>query len=119
MVKNGGQIGVKMEIVINPMDVIMMISPEFERIITVLIGAAIFVHFILMSGFCQQKCSNIAGTFLVLICASATGMIAFSLAGQLDSMRTFTMAAGGLMVVFWIWLWYKGLHISEFVKSLQ
>jgi len=70
-----------------------------------------------MAAAAPVKSPNIVMAFFMTIVFSSAGMIAAAIIGQVDSMRALLISGLGSMFLFWLWLWYKGLHVKDFLEK--
>jgi hypothetical protein len=89
----------------------------FERMAVAMIGAGMFVHFICMAAAAPVKSPLAVLYFLVAIIFSAVGMFVTSVSGETDTMRVLLISGLGSMLLFWLWLWKKGLHVKDFLDK--
>jgi hypothetical protein len=88
-----------------------------ERVFVALIGAGMFVHFILMAAAAPVKSPNIVMVFLGSIVFSSIGMFACAVLGKVPEMWGLLIAGVSSMFLFWLWLWYQGLHVKDFLDK--
>jgi len=89
----------------------------FERLLIAAIGAGMFVHFILMAAAAPTKSPAIVMVFFGSIVFSAIGMFVCAVSGEIPQMFGLLIAGGASMFLFWLWLWYQGLHVKDFLEK--
>lgn len=88
-----------------------------ERILIVLVGGGMFAHFICMATAAPKKSSIMVLVFLMLIVFFSAGMVSAALSNDVKAM--FFLLIGGIcsMFLFWLWLWYQGMHVKDFLDK--
>lgn len=96
-----------------------MLLPDlfFERMFVGLIGFGMFAHFICMAAAAPTKSPNIVMAFFMAIVFSSAGMMAAAITGQTDAMWALLISGMGSMFLFWLWLWYQGMHVKDFLDK--
>lgn len=88
-----------------------------ERVFVGLVGVGMFAHFLLMAAAAPTKSPNIVMVFLMAIVFSAVGMFFCAILGKMDQMWILLLTGGASMFLFWLWLWYQGLHVKDFLEK--
>lgn len=74
-----------------------------------------FLHFLCMANFAHPKSPWPMMVFLGLIGGSSIGMMATAYSGDIKLMLNMIILGVGSMFAFWLWLWFKGLYIKDFI----
>lgn len=95
------------------------VLPAFfiERVFVGLIGFGMFAHFICMAAAAPTKSPNVVMAFLMIIVFSSVGMFSCAIIGKVDEMWTLLIVGLGSMFLFWLWLWYQGMHVKDFLDK--
>jgi len=96
-----------------------MILPPFliERIFVGLIGGGMFSHFICMASAAPSKTPPSIWAFLIAIVSLSAAMVASAFSGKIDDMWMLLICCLGSMFLFWLWLWYQGMHVKDFLDK--
>lgn len=96
-----------------------MLLPDMfvQRALVVLGGAGMFLHYLCMASAAPPKTPLIVWAFLLSIGFSLIGMTACALNGNIPSMWKLLLAAFGSIVLFYLWLWAKGMHVKDFLET--
>lgn len=96
-----------------------MVLPHLflERLFVGLIGIGMFIHFICMAAAAPTKSPNIVLAFFMAIVFSSVGMFICAVIGNIDAMWALLISGMGSMFLFWLWLWYRGLHVKDFLDK--
>ncbi len=89
----------------------------FHRMIVFIIGLGMFIHFLCMATAAPEGSPRTVGVFLMFIAGSAISMALTALFGELGTLFKTIVFAVGSMFAFWLWLWFKGLHVKEFLAD--
>lgn len=93
-------------------------SMFLERLFVGLIGAGMFAHFLCMAAAAPVKSPAIVMAFLMVIVGSSIGMFVCAVTGQIDQMWTLLISGLASMFLFWLWLWFKGMHVKDFLDKM-
>lgn len=86
-----------------------------ERLIAIVIGLGMFIHFHMMANFAHEKSPWRVGILLGLVGGSAVGLIVSGLIGNMEYISRFGMGSAASILALWLLLWYKGLHVKDFL----
>lgn len=89
----------------------------FERTLIALTGIGMFAHFICMAAAAPVKSPHAVFVFLVAIVFSSVGMFFTAISGQVETMMVLLLSGISSMFLFWLWLWYKGMHVKDFLDK--
>jgi len=89
----------------------------FERVFVGAIGCGMFAHFICMASAAPTNSPWIVMAFLMTIVGSAVCMFATAISGEIQPMVMSLIIGLGSMLLFWLWLWYQGLHVKDFLEK--
>ena len=96
-----------------------MILPHLflERGLVAITGIGMFLHFICMAAAAPPKSPHIIMVFLMTIAFCAMGMFFSAVIGNVDVMWKLLLGGITSMFFFWLWLWYHGLHVKDFLDK--
>lgn len=95
------------------------VLPAFfiERVVVGLLGFGMFAHFLCMAAAAPTKSPTSVMAFLMTIVFCSAGMFACAIIGDVESMRQLLIWGLGAMFLFWLWLWYQGMHVKDFLDK--
>jgi len=89
----------------------------FHRALVFLIGAGMFAHFMCMATAAPEKSPRAVMIFIMLIVGSSAGMMAAAFHGEMRTLLDSILIAIGSMFSFWLWLWFRGMHVKDFLED--
>ena len=97
-------------------DGIVFVPFFIERFCAFFIGIGLFFHFLEMANFAHPKSPMCVGITLASIGFSSVGLTISAVAGNMGYLWNFALGSAGAVLALWLLLWYKGLHVSEFLQ---
>ena len=98
---------------------IIISAPLFEypveRLIAIIIGLGMFIHFHMMANFAHEKSPWCIAIVMGCVGGSAVGLIVSGLIGNINYIYQFGMGSAASILALWLLLWYKGLHVKDFL----
>lgn len=88
-----------------------------ERFCAFFIGIGLFFHFLQMANFAHTKSPWCFGIALASVAFSSIGLAVSALVGNMPYMWNFGLGSAGSVLGLWLMLWYKGLHVNEFLEK--
>ena len=88
-----------------------------ERVLVVAVGAGMFAHFICMASAAPTNSSLTVLIFMMAIVFFSAGMVASAVSGDIKSMLHLLLGGVSSMFLFWLWLWYQGMHVKDFLDK--
>lgn len=90
---------------------------EIMRVLAVVIGSVMLVHFLFMANFANPKSPIVVGVLLGMIAGSGAGLTISGINGDIGYMWMFSLISAGSILVLWLWLWAKGMHVCDFLNQ--
>lgn len=97
-------------------DGIVFVPFFIERFCAFFIGVGLFFHFYEMANFAHPKSPWDVCIVLACIAFSSICMTVSAMVGNMAYMWNFSLGSAGSVLAMWLLLWYKGLHVSEFLQ---
>jgi len=89
------------------------------RILALVSGFALFIHAICMAGYMHEKSPWSIALIVALNAASGMALFMGGLIGDAPFMMVSALVSSTTMITMGLWLWNKGMHVSEFILQLK
>lgn len=87
------------------------------RLLALIVGSFIVVHFFCMSGFMHPKSSWTSIAIVASNAGSGAGLIIGALIGSVEFLMVAGIVSATALTTLQMWLWWRGMHISEFLVN--
>jgi len=89
----------------------------FSRLVVIAIGVGMFAHFMCMANAAPPRAPWHIVAFLVTLVALPAAMVFCAISGPVSTMWGLLAACAGTMLLFYLWLWWRGMHVQAFLRA--